>query len=89
MIYTFEIGNKKSIKSPSFFTNLMNSIRKGYLEGAVFLHFPLSCKKLFKVLIKHSHLKNLKIQVQQQKWDGLLCMYFSGISVPDWFLDFY
>ena len=45
----------------------MNSIRKGYLEGAVFLHFALSCKKLFKVLIKHSQLKILKIQVQQQK----------------------
>ena len=72
MFCTFEIGNKKPIKPPSFYTNLTNSIRRGHLKGAVFLQFPLSCKKLFKVFIKSLQLKILKIPVQIQKWNGLL-----------------
>lgn len=36
LFYTFEIGNNKPVKSPSFYTVLMNSFRRGHLTGDVF-----------------------------------------------------
>ena len=52
IFYIFKIGNNKPIESPSIYTSLMNSFRKGDVNGVVFLRSLLSYKKLLKVLIK-------------------------------------
>lgn len=84
---TFEIGKYKSIQLPSFYKNLINSCRKSYLKGVVFLKSPISCSKLLKVLIKsfkNISLKLSKIQVQQQKWFLLLDLNFTNFTCIYW-----
>ena len=79
----FEIRKYKPIviQLSSFSTSLTKFCKKTHFKGAVFLQYPRSCKKLFKVSIKSlKNMKNLlkisKILVQQQKWNGLHYMHF-------------